>query len=191
MDGIVLPGDQRSDQLREQAIALQGRPAFVARAQRAVLATQLLLRECRQKREELLMIARIRLGILQAQAGDWETLCELLQLQGKEEVFENLEQELAPELRVTVQRTTSRRKLERALHQFRVSLRRFNQRWPGFLAEVDRSKVNELREKHNRYYVLEKECATRSYLAAIAEFVPMPPLTLEDLIAELPLLTVP
>jgi hypothetical protein len=56
---------------------------------------------------------------------------------------------------------------------------------------VDLSQVNALRDGYNRYYVLEKECASRSPRTARHGFRPLPPLTADDLAALLPPLPVP
>lgn len=76
----------------------------------------------------------------------------------------------------------------RELHE---SLEHFNQHWRAFLTGVDVTAVNDLRDKYNRYYVLEKECAVRSARVARQGFVRMEPLTIEDLAAQFPLLPVP
>jgi hypothetical protein len=60
-----------------------------------------------------------------------------------------------------------------------------------FLANVDLTAVNELREGYNRYYVLEKECAVRSARIARQGFTPLPPLTHDELMSQFPLLPVP
>jgi len=46
--------------------------------------------------------------------------------------------------------------------------------------------VNELRDGYNRYYVFEKECATRSPLVARHGFRPLPPVSHADLLERFP-----
>jgi hypothetical protein len=53
------------------------------------------------------------------------------------------------------------------------------------------NQVNDLRDGYNRYYVLEKECAVRSFRLARQGFCPLEPLTVEDITALFPLLHVP
>jgi hypothetical protein len=105
--------------------------------------------------------------------------------------LERLHEELSPRLRVPTGRTSSRRRLRRALWELRHSIELFNRRWASYLAAVDVRGVNELREGYNRYYIVEKECALRSPRLAREGFVPLEPLTTQGLFALLPLLPVP
>jgi hypothetical protein len=71
------------------------------------------------------------------------------------------------------------------------SLERFNRLWRGHLDELSLDSVNDERAKYNRYYVLEKECALRSASLARKGFVPLDPLTIQELAVLLPQLPVP
>jgi len=92
---------------------------------------------------------------------------------------------------VAIEPTSSSRTLYRALRELTESIERFNRRWRELLQKVDLTKVNELREGYNRYYVLEKECALRSPRLARQGYSPLPPVTVEELRALLPPLAVP
>src|SRR5262249_27096320 len=98
---------------------------------------------------------------------------------------------LEPRLRIPVAPTTSVRTLRRALLELIESLQRFNQRWQSYLEEVDCSRVNELREGYNRYYVLEKECVVRSPRLARQGVRPLEPLTPTEVAELVPPLPVP
>jgi hypothetical protein len=74
------------------------------------------------------------------------------------------------------------------LAELRESLELFNRRWDAFLPTLDLRHVNELRDGYNRYFVLEKECAVRSARVAREGFVPLSPLTVQELFRHLPLL---
>jgi len=75
--------------------------------------------------------------------------------------------------------------------QLIASVERFNQRWSAFLEQLDLDRVNQRIDDYNRFYVLEKECALGSYRLATRLFQPIERLTIEDLLAEHPLLPVP
>jgi hypothetical protein len=150
-----------------------------------------LLTFCRAQREEWLDMVRIHLASLHALAGDWTALRPLLTDQDQLDFLRQLHAELQPRLRLPVERTTSSRRLRFALVELAVSIERFNERWRRFLEEVDLSSVNKARDGYNRYYLLEKECATRNGNLARRGFVPLMPLTHTDLTNLLPPLPVP
>jgi hypothetical protein len=71
------------------------------------------------------------------------------------------------------------------------STTRFNRRWSRFLDELDLDHVNQLIDKYNRYYLLEKECCLGSARLAARFFTPQVPLTREALLEAYPPLPVP
>jgi hypothetical protein len=165
-------------------------PAFARRARHVDGALASLLDSSREQREKLLKMVKIHLGLLHALAGEWAALrplCADDQLQ----ILRDLFTELEPRLRVCVERVTSLRSLRHALAELVESLDTFNRRWDNYLASLDLTSVNELREGYNRWYVLEKEFAVRSPVVARQGFKPLPPLTVEDIRAALPTLPVP
>jgi hypothetical protein len=129
--------------------------------------------------------------MLRALAGDWAVVRTRLQDDQQLDVLRDLHATLEPRLRLSVHRTTSLRKLHRALRELQESLERFNGRWKEFVSGVDLSHINELRADYNRYYVLEKECAVRSPVLARQGFTRLEPFTKEHLLALLPPLPVP
>jgi hypothetical protein len=190
MDDVPIIGTEAGADPVKQFIAQYGAPAYLRRAQQTEQAFNQVVERCRQKREEWLPMVRIHLGLLVALAGEWDKLRELL-ANDQIELLRRLHEDLAPRLRVTVEPTSSVRALRRVLRELTESLENFNRRWAAFLPEVDLTSVNELRERYNRYYVLEKECAVRSAAVARQGFRPLPPATVEDIAAVLPPLPVP
>jgi hypothetical protein len=186
-----IPGGRESDQ-REvmQMMAQFDVPAYARRARNMEQALEHLLERCRRKRNEWLMMARLRLGQLAVLTGEWSALEAMLD---DEQIarLRQLHAELEPKLRVPLTATTSVRVLRRALVDFIQSAERFNRRWSAYLAKVDLAHVNALRDGYNRFYVLEKECALRNSAVARLGFQHMPPLTSADLERLLPPLFVP
>ncbi len=166
-------------------------PAYIRRARGVEAALEQLLEQCRRRRAEWLEIVRLRIGMLHALAGTWDNLRPFLTDEEQLDILRYSLAALAAPLRAPVEPTTSARALRHALHELHESLERFNQRWQAFLTSLDLTAINELREGYNRYYVLEKECAVRSPRVARQGFVPLPPLTHEDLATQFPLLPVP
>jgi hypothetical protein len=181
-------GDRRALQ---QIAALHGPPAFAVRALRVKEAFDSLVARCLQQRQELLGMARIRLGTLHALAGTWTALESLLQDVGQLDALQQLEAELRPELRLLPKPTSSLRVLRRAVQELADSLDRFNRRWQEYLKGVDLSGINALRDGYNKYYVLEKECLLGSPRLARQGFRPLPPATTADLADQFPPLPIP
>ena len=181
----------KADFAAKQVMGKFDAPAYVRRARQMEDAIEQLLAQCRQKRSELLEIVALRLGVLHELAGSWQHLRRLLGTESDLKILEHLHAELAPNLRLPVERTTSVRRLRNAFLDLRASLVRFNRRWSAFLPDVDLGPVNALIDGYNRYYVLEKECVVRSGPIARQGFRPREHLTLERLTALLPPLPVP
>jgi hypothetical protein len=179
------------DRLLKAVLGHYDVPAYVRRARRVEDALEDLLCHCRCKRAEWLAMVRIRLGTLHGLAENWIRLRPYLADDHQCEILIELQRELAPELRIHVEATTSPRLLRRGLYELRESLERFNRRWREFLAQVDPSAVNEARDCYNRYYVLEKECAVRSPVAARHGFRRLEPITRAQIAEWFPELPVP
>jgi hypothetical protein len=190
MEDVALGSDMDARQLNELA-SLFDAPAFIRRARAVHDALAMLLDRCRDQRERLLLMPRIRLGTLRAEAGSFDALLPWLAGSGEPAVLESLEERIAPRLRVTPGRTDSPGVLRRGLRRLVESLTRFNARWSAYVGKLDLRPVSELREKYNRYYVLEKACSLRSDLLARQGFVPMVPLSVGEVLGHLPLLAVP
>jgi hypothetical protein len=174
-----------------QILSQYDAPAYIRRARQVQDGYDALIGRCRRQREEWLSLVRIRLGTLRALAGDWDRLRPLLADERQVHQLVRLHEDLEPELRLPVSPTFSSRKLRWAVWELTDSLERFNRRWAEFLLRVDLTPVNILREGYNRYFVLEKECAVRSARVARLGFQPLPPLTVDDLLAVFPPLPVP
>lgn len=191
MEEEIILGRDGAEEAVKRFLSQYDAPAYIRRARGVEAAVEQLLDYCRRRRAEWLEIVRLRIAMLHALAGDWNNLLHFVADEHQLDILRYHLAALASVLRAPVQPTTSARALRRALHELHESLQRFNQRWQGFLASVDLTSINELREDYNRYYVLEKECAVRSARVARQGFVPLPPFTLDDLASQFPLLPVP
>lgn len=191
MEEEIILGRDESSEVFKRFLSQFDAPAYIRRARSVEAALEQLLEHCRRRRAEWLEMVRLRIGMLHALAGDWDNLRPFLTDEDQLDILRYLLAALASPLRVPVEPTTSARTLRQALRELVESLERFNERWREFLASVDLCAVNELREGYNRYYVLEKECAVRSPRVARQGFVPLQPLTLDDLAVQFPLLPVP
>ncbi len=180
-------GQECDNRLVQQFIAQGGAPAFLNRAAQVQAAWHDVLNKCRRQRDQWLVMVRLNLAIIRSLAGEWRQLrCWLdeAHLTALQDLYETLQ----PELRGTMEATTSPHRLRRALVELAESIERFNQRWRRFLAEVDLQPINLLRDKYNQYYLLEKECIVGSPALARRGFEPLAPLTLADLEDALPYL---
>jgi hypothetical protein len=182
---IPIPSRAEEKGARE-VLAQFDAPAYIRRARQVEQAYEELLARCRGHREQCLGMARLRIGLLAALAGDWEALRPLLADEGQIALLRDLHASLAPRLRASVEATSSQRQMRRALIELQESIDRANRRWAEFLGSLDLSPLNELRQKYNRYYLLEKECIIRSPTAARVGFRPLEPITLDHLTALFP-----
>lgn len=183
MDDIVIPN--KNDPQFQQVVAQFGGPAFLRRAQRAENALADLLQRLRRQRQEWLDMVRLRLGQLHALAGAWQRLAKFVNADSLT-ALQRLYDELNPQLRVPIQPTTDDNAIRAALADLRESLDRFNHRWRELLATTDLSEVNRRRDEYNRWYVFEKECFVGSARIARQGFRPLEMVTVEDLRAWLP-----
>jgi hypothetical protein len=189
MDDITIP-DRDSIEF-QQLVAAHDGPAYARRARRVRDALEQLLQQGRKQREEWLGMVRVSLGLLHARAGSWDAVRPLLRDDDSLVLLRRLYDNFQPRLRVAVVPTTSKRALRAILAQLCDSLERFNRRWQEYVGKLDLQSINELRDGYNRWYVLEKECALRNAAAARSGFQRLPPLTLDDVLHQLPLLGVP
>jgi hypothetical protein len=166
-------------------------PAFVRRSMQVEAAWEALLAVCRRERERLLEMPRMRLARFWALSQLRQA--ESLQLSKTDDLayLEELRRAWQPRLRCAVKPAPSKSDVARALAELSQSFLRFNRRWLAFVGELDLRPVNQLRDGYNRYYLLEKECALRSARLAREGFVPLPPVSTDDLLERFPLLRVP
>ena len=191
MEEEVILGRDEESQVFKQFLSQFDAPAYIRRARAVQGAFEQLLDHCRRQRAEWLKMARMRVSMLRALAGEWGNLRPFFADDDQLDILRYHLAALASPLLVHVEPTTSARALRHALHELQESLERFNQHWHSFLSTLDLTSVNNLRDGYNRYYVLEKECAVRSARVARQGFVRMELLTIEDLAAQFPLLPVP
>lgn len=175
----------------QQAITAYDAPAFIRRARDVEYAWAVLVDTCRQKRDKLLELPRMRLAMLFKRLPSPMELPSRLCHPDEAAYLRNLYHEWQPKLRVDVELVRSDRQIERLLTELRESFTRSNQRFEQYLNAINLDEVNRLRENYNKYYVLEKECAVLSSEVAQSAFVPMSPATTDQLIELFPLLKVP
>jgi hypothetical protein len=174
-----------------QVLSQYGGPAFVRRGREAQLAFDTLAEACRVKREEWLQFVRLALGELFALAGSRAALKELLDDPQQYQSLAMVMDDLQPHPRLPPAPRASKRVLRRALGELREAIQRFNQRWRAYIAELDLQHVNEIRDRYNRFYLLEKECALGSSRLARHGFQRLAPVEPEDFLKIMPLLPVP
>lgn len=191
MDDIPILGRDDDNRMFARLLSQFDAPAYMRRARAVQAALDQLLDRCRQQRAEWLKMVRLHVALLHAHAGDWDKLRPLLADDDQLDILRYQLAALASPLRVAIGTTTSARILRRALRDLIESLHSFNEHWRAYLANVDLTTVNDLRDGYNRYYVLEKECAVRSARVARQGFVRLESLTLDELTTEFPLLPVP
>lgn len=191
LNDIPSPGRDSDASIFNQFVAHYDVPAYVRRALRVQEMYEHLLAQCRAHRNELLSVVRAQLGVLQARAGDWSALRPFLSAEDQLDTLRQLAEALQPRLRGRIEMTDSSRILRRDLTALCRSLERFNRRWLAYLNEVDLAEINGERERYNRYYLLEKECAMRSARLAREGFQKLPPLDAAALAEVVPPLPVP
>jgi hypothetical protein len=183
--------DDASDPIRSQILGLEGPPAFMRRARHVQETLDTILKRCHRQRDEWLTMVRLRLATVAALTGDWQRLRRWLADDEQVEVLRQLHDDLRSQLRLPVPVTGSSGRLRSALAELIESLERFNRRWQEFVSKVDLTLANEAREKYNRFYLLEKECAVGRAGLTRQDFVQLPPLRHEDVIQHYPPLPVP
>jgi hypothetical protein len=191
VDEVTILGRDDGSHEFQKFLSIFDAPAYVRRARTVQGAFEQLLDHCRQRRAEWLKMVRLRIGMLHALAGEWDNLRPLLADDDQLDILRYHLAALASPLRDPVEPTASHRTLRRASRELCESLEYFNERWVEFIANVDLTAINELRDGYNRFYVLEKECAVRSARVARQGFIRLEPLTTDELMAQFPLLPVP
>ncbi len=179
--------DGEDSNMFQQFVAQGGAPAFVSRGTQVEEAFQRVLKKCEKQRAEWLEIFGLRLATVKALAGSFDALRFWLSTE-QIESLEELHDELQPRLRIPRERTTSSKVLEKALKELQEAISFFNNRWRKYLNDFDLSKVNDLRERYNAYYLIEKECVVRSPVVARRHFEELKPVTIDDLLSHFPLL---
>jgi hypothetical protein len=157
-----------------------GPPAFVRRQQQVEASWTAVLEKCRAEYDRLLTPVRRQIAYL-AQSLHIPTLDGLEPADALRHVSPEVQRRWR-EPRAMPRR--ARNEIERLA----AVVRRFNRRWTDYVASVDLTEVNRLREGYNQYYVLEKECALRSERLARLGFEPLRPASRDDLFLPFPTL---
>jgi hypothetical protein len=165
-------------------------PAFVRRAKAVEVSDELLHTRCSRQREEWLEMPRLRLGQFAAALGDWSRWPLSPGAGHDPQPLIDLHSQWQPRLKVPVPQAQSAVQLETPWTRLTASFAKFNSRWQAYVEKFPRDEINEIRDGYNRYYVLEKECATGSPALARRGFVELPPVTVQTLLQWYPLLPV-
>ena len=191
MEEVPITG-QAEDNLFKRVLGSYDVPAYVRRARAVEDAFHDLLSQCRLRRTQMLELARSRLQALRdLVAGDWQSVLLPLATREQADVLQRLQEELQPSCSPLNVQAPSHRVVRRALLELVESLEWFNRRWIEYLDKLDLTSINELRDKYNRYYLVEKECAVRSARVARQGFVRMNRLSHEELREAFPVLPIP
>jgi hypothetical protein len=190
MDVGAYSSSDEEMRLRMVVAAQYDAPAYIRRARAVEQAHDDLLDSCRRQRAKWLLGVRLHLGELRAGAGDWPVLRPLLADDEQIDVLRRLHAEAGdPEYPMTGPRHALGRRW--ALRALAASVERFNRRWRAYVAGLDLSAINGLRDGYNRYYLLEKECAVGSSRLLPQTFRRLPPVTTAEVLDRLPPLPVP
>jgi hypothetical protein len=161
-------------------------PAFARRGQDMEYSLKRIHLRCRDQRDELLEMVRMRLRQWSRVATgpqDWS------------EVFtgpiDSLWQLADCEPPDWAARAATRRQQLTVARDLIGSVLRFNQRWVQFLQSLNLGPTNQAIDQYNEYYVLEKECVMGSARLAARHFTRVPRLSPESLLERYPMLTVP
>lgn len=166
-------------------------PAYLRRARQVEAEWTHLLAICARERDRRLELPRLRLAQLIV-ATDAVTSPQRLPLSDAErEAWLGLYHAWQPQLRSAVAPAGSDAAVQDLVQRAVTAFRRFNADWEQYLTDLDLVPINQVRERYNCYYVLEKECAVRSSRTAREGFEPLPPVTHDDLRREFPPLPVP
>jgi len=177
-------------QIFGQILSQHGGPAFVRRGRDVQRAFDGQLEACRQKREEWLEFVRLTLGTLFALAGSDAALEKFLDNPRQFQRLTTLYHDLQPRLRLPPNPTSNGRVLRRAVADVQDAIERFNQRWRDYMGKLDLQSINQIRDRYNRFYLLEKECALGSSRLVRHGFQELKPLRPEDFLSMMPLLPV-
>lgn len=88
-------------------------------------------------------------------------------------------------------RPAAPRKIRGVARDLIASVERFNRRWSTFLGDYDLGPINDMIDRYNKYYLLEKECCLGSARLAARHFAPKEQLDPAHLLARFPRLPVP
>ncbi|MGC8639168.1 MAG: hypothetical protein ACP5XB_04740 [Isosphaeraceae bacterium] len=161
-------------------------PAFARRGQDLDYSLRRIHTRCREQRDELLAMVRVRLRQWsRAAAGpdDWQVVFAA--------PIDSLWLHAESDSPAWSGRLAPVRQLRTVARDLKASVERFNDRWRQFLESLNLGPTNVVIDQYNKYYVLEKECVVGSARLAARYFSPVPPLTATSLLDVYPLLPVP
>lgn len=170
-------------------------PAYIQRGFRTEGALRDFMEKCQQQRDSLLEFCRLRVAQLAALIGEqWSVVDEHATLDSDvtaSSYLSSLHNIWQHELRVEIRRTNSGKAIGRSLREVATSFESFNTKWERWLAGLDFSEINRVRQDYNDYYVCEKAAALQSERLAAHGFENLPPIGVKDVRDKMPLLSVP
>jgi hypothetical protein len=190
MNHIPILDRDDGSRIVNRVLACYSVPAYVRRAREVEEAFEQLLSASARQREEWLKAIRSRLSLLCPESNDWNAFF----------VFDASEHQIVSlrNLCATLGVTSpppgpcrTARSYRRQLQELRTCIEQFNKRWLNYLCTLDLTRINDLRDGYNRYYLLEKECAMRSARLARQHFRTLEPITRQELLLRFPLLPIP
>jgi hypothetical protein len=161
-------------------------PAFARRGQDLEYSLKRVRDRCREEREELLEMVRLRLrqwSRVACSPGDWKGI-----FSGPIDSLWCFVQAGEPSW---ASRPSPVRRKRIAARDLIASVSRFNERWRRFLESLNLRTTNLVIDQYNQYYVLEKECVMGSARLASRYFSPVSRLSPESLLEDYPLLPLP
>jgi hypothetical protein len=183
-DLIDLPGV--TDPAIRRLLGLFDVPAFARRGQELALAREAFRLRCARHERALLAMVHLRLRQWAAAAtgcDDWRDVW------GEPIAWLWDRTSATPPAWASASASLKRRRsLARELI---ASIERFNRRWLSYVASLDLDPLNRMIRNYNEYYLIEKECSLGSPRLAARAFEPQPLVSLEQVLAEFPLLPVP
>lgn len=163
-------------------------PAFVARARAPQTALDDLLRDCANKRHEMLEWPRLHLATLGDRvAWDWTRLSPLVTSPESVALLASLHAQMPSEKVIPAPFFSTDARL---LEAFVDSAERFNRQWQRYVDELSLDAVNRPRRDYNRYYPVEKACAFGTE-SALAPFQPLEMIDRDYLRSRFELLALP
>jgi hypothetical protein len=169
-----------------EVMSLFDLPAFARRGQDVEFSVSSIHARCRQRREEMLEMVRLRLRQWSRVAtgpDDWAA-----SFTGPIEDLWMLSGSPSPCWSPVA---ASPRRQQALARELVSSLERFNHRWQRFLESINLEPANLVIDQYNKYYILEKECVMGSARLAARHFSPISRFTPVSLLNDYPLLPVP
>jgi hypothetical protein len=167
-------------------------PAFLRRGMRVDDAEARVDKQCETARLQMLFAVRLRLRSWNRLVHDHPAIRERMSLAAAESVAEIGRTAFLPREAIMIPGPAGWRFL--AMRHWRalvLAVEEFNANWKRFLEAFPLDDLHRVIDDYNRYYVLEKECAVRSFHTARRGFTPRKKTAVSDLLERFPPLPAP